>query len=69
MKEFDLAGHEFIELNKLMKLMRMVESGGEANARIDSGEVTVNGNIETRKRNKLRPGDIIVFQSITVKIK
>lgn len=69
MKEFDLEGHEFIELNKLLKLMRLVASGGEANGRIDNGEVMVNGTVEMRKRNKLRVGDVVLFQKTTVVIK
>jgi len=68
-KEFNLEGHEFIELNKLLKLLKMVESGGEANIRIENGEIMVNGAIETRKRNKLRPGDIVVFQENSVLIR
>ena len=67
-KEFDLQGHEFIELNKLLKLLRMVGSGGEANSRIENGEVMVNGVMETRKRNKLRPGDVVLFHGISVTI-
>ena len=69
MKEFDLEGHEFIELNKLLKLLKMVGSGGEANIRIDNGEVMVNGAIEMRKRNKLRAGDIVLFQESSVVIR
>jgi ribosome-associated protein len=69
MKEFDLDGHEFIELNKLLKLMKMVGSGGEANGRIENGEVMVNGLVETRKRNKLRAGDIVLFQESSVLIR
>ena len=67
-KECDLQGHEFIELNKLLKLLRMVGSGGEANSRIENGEVMVNGVMEKRKRNKLRPGDVVLFQGISVTI-
>jgi len=67
-KEFDLQEHEFIELNKLLKLLRMVGSGGEANSRIENGEVMVNGVMETRKRNKLRPGDVVLFQGNSVTI-
>jgi ribosome-associated protein len=68
MREFDLDGHEFIELNKLLKLLRLVGSGGEANAYIESGEVIVNGNVEHRKRNKLRPGDVVEFNGQQIKI-
>ena len=67
-KEFSLDGHEFIELNKLLKLLRLVSSGGEANSRIENGEIKVNGTVETRKRNKLRPGDVVSFLENTVSI-
>jgi len=69
MKEFELEGHEFIELNKLLKLTRIAASGGEANGRIENGEIMVNGIIEFRKRNKLREGDIVTFKEISIIIK
>lgn len=62
MHEFYLQGREYIELNKLLKLTRLVNTGGEANIYIDNGEVLVNGAIEKRRRNKLRPGDVVKFQ-------
>ena len=69
MKEFNLEGHEFIELNKLLKLMRTVGSGGEANGRIVNGEIMVNGLVETRKRNKLKAGDVVSFQDVSIIIR
>ena len=69
MQEFQLKGKDYIELNKLLKLLNWVGTGGEANLMIDNGEVTVNGVIETRRRNKLRPGDKIDFLSNAVEIK
>ena len=68
MKVFELKGHEFIELNKLLKLLRIVNSGGEANLLIENNEVQVNGSIETQKRKKLRVGDIISVQDAVIKI-
>jgi ribosome-associated protein len=69
MIEFDLQGRDYIELNKLLKITNLVSTGGEANIRIDQQEVMVNGQIETRRRNKLREGDIVVFgeQSILIR--
>ena len=67
-KTFDLEGLEFIELNKLLKLLRLVNSGGEANLFIDQGEVYVNGVVETRRRRKLRNGDVISFLNSSVQI-
>lgn len=69
MKEFELNGTEFIELNKLLKLLRFVGSGGEANQWIDSGAVMVNNEVETRRRRKLRPGDSVLFQAHSVVVK
>ena len=61
-------GHEFIELNKLLKLMRLVGSGGEANMAIDNGLVEVNNIVETRRRRKLRTGDRVAFNAASVEI-
>ena len=69
MHEFYLQGKEYIELNKLLKLARLVDTGGEANIYIDNGEVLVNGVIEKRRRNKLRSGDVVKFQSQIITIK
>lgn len=69
MKEFDLEGHEFIALNQLMKLLSWVESGGEANLRIDNGEVVVNQSVELQRRKKLRRDDKIEFNDQVVVIK
>lgn len=68
MLEFNLEGHPFIELNKLLKMLSLVESGGEANHLISEGIVIVNGAIELQKRKKLREGDVVEFenQKITV---
>ena len=69
MDTFELQGHEYIELNKLLKRMRLVETGGEANSCIENGEVIVNGVVEMRKRNKLRDGYIVDFQGQKILIK
>ncbi len=66
--EFELEGYEFIELNKLLKIMNLVGTGGEANARIENGEILVNGEVETRKRNKLRAGMLVRLGDVSVKI-
>jgi len=69
MKEFDLEGHEYIALNQLLKMMGLVETGGEANIRVDDGEVMVNDAIELQRRKKLRPGDKVVFNGLSIIIK
>ena len=67
--EFVLSGKDFIELNKLLKIKSLVESGGFANRVITEGQVLLNGEIETRKRKKLYSGDIVVYQEISILIK
>lgn len=58
MREFKLTS-EYIELVKLLKLLRIAESGGHAKILVEEGEVYLNGNQEFRKRAKLRSGDIV----------
>jgi ribosome-associated protein len=67
--EFELNDYEYIELNKLLKFLNLVSTGGEANTVILEGEVLVNGQIETQKRKKLRPGDKVEFEGKTITIK
>lgn len=69
MIEFKLEDQEYIELNKLLKTLNLVSTGGEAKFRIDEGEVMVNDAVETQKRKKLRPGDKVTYLEHTVTIK
>ncbi|MEO9870867.1 RNA-binding S4 domain-containing protein [Ekhidna sp.] len=69
MEAFKLEGHDFIELNKLLKIMQLVGSGGEAKQFIDEGLVQVNGEVETQRRKKLRKGDKVKFEEQEVEIK
>lgn len=62
MEEFKLEGNEFIELNNLLKVMGLCESGGMAKAVIAEGRVKVDGNVELRKRCKIRKGQIVEFE-------
>ncbi len=60
--------HEFIALDKLLKLISLVGSGGEAHSVIEEGLVTVNGEVELQKRKKLRKGDVMVFEGTEITI-
>jgi len=51
--------HQPVELFKLIKFEGLANSGGEAKKIIEEGLVSVNGEIETRKRKKIVAGDII----------
>lgn len=48
-----------IRLDDFIKRSGLVGTGGEAKIRIQSGEVTVNGQIETRRRKQLGLGDVV----------
>lgn len=65
---FQLTDHDYIPLNNLLKVLHLVGTGGEAHIRIDNREVRVNGQIETQRRKKLRPGDVVEFQGKTIEI-
>ena len=52
---------EFVELYKILKFEGLADSGGDAKQAIADGLVTVNGEVETRKSKKIRPGDQIDF--------
>jgi ribosome-associated protein len=59
---------EPVELCRILKLENMVASGGEAKHVITEGLVTVNGEVETRKRKKIFSGDIIEFGDKKIRI-
>jgi ribosome-associated protein len=65
---YNLNGAEYIELIKLLKLLRIAESGGQAKMMVEDGEATLNGKPESRKRAKLRPGDVVQIFGQTIKI-
>jgi len=50
---------EFIELNQLLKLCGLADSGGAGGALVSEGNVQVDGQLELRKRCKIRPGQVV----------
>ena len=69
MMEFKLENGEYIELNKLLKTMSLIESGGMAKQIILDELVLVNNEVETRIRKKLRVSDVVEFDGNKVVIK
>ena len=67
MREFQLTS-DYIELVKLLKLLRIAESGGHAKIMVEEGEVSLNGTQEFRKRAKLRQGDIVEVFDVKIVI-
>jgi ribosome-associated protein len=60
MKEqtFKIKG-EFIELIKLLKACGFADTGARAQAFVEEESIKVNTRTETRKRAKIRPGDVV----------
>jgi ribosome-associated protein len=59
---------EYIELCSLLKAANLVMSGGEGKAVVAEGLVTVDGQTETRKRCKIRPGQTVGFEGTEIKV-
>tara|TARA_B100000686_G_C16250288_1_gene694104 strand:- start:114 stop:335 length:222 start_codon:yes stop_codon:yes gene_type:complete len=54
-----------IRLDQFLQVAQVVGSGGQAKHLIQNGQVTVNGEVETRRRRQLRPGDQVVIEDET----
>ena len=57
-----------VELHKILKFEGMAPSGGVAKLAIESGDVLVNGEVETRKRKKIVAGDTIEFNGEKIRM-
>lgn len=59
---------DFIKLGQALKVAGYVDDGVEAKLVIQNGEVTVNGEVDTRRGRKLVPGDVVEYDGKTLKI-
>ena len=50
---------EHVELNQLLKLAGLCDSGGAGKALVASGAVSVDGTVELRKTCKIRAGQLV----------
>jgi ribosome-associated protein len=57
-----------IRLGQLLKLAGIVEDGAQAREAIEAGEVTVNGEAETRRGRQLHVGDTVTLGGETLRI-
>lgn len=62
MEPFELDGRAFVELCDLLKLTGVRSSGGAAKMAVAAGLVTVDGEVELRKRCKIRPGQTVACE-------
>ena len=50
---------DMIRLGQFLKLADLIDTGGEGKILIASGDVTVNGEVDTRRGRQLHPGDVV----------
>jgi ribosome-associated protein len=57
-----------IRLGQLLKLAGLVDAGSEVKALLETGAVTVDGRVETRRGRQLRPGDVVAVAGQRVRV-
>lgn len=65
---FDLE-RDHVELNQLLKLVGLCDSGGAGKALVASGVVTVDGAVELRKTCKIRAGQRVRVGDVEVVVR
>lgn len=65
--EFQLRG-EFVELNQLLKLAGVCDSGGAGKALVAEGVVSVDGKVELRKTAKIRAGSVVTLGDVHIAV-
>ena len=61
-------GRDFVELNQLLKLAGLVDSGGAGKQVVASGAVSVDGVVELRKTAKIRAGQVVRFETVEIRV-
>jgi ribosome-associated protein len=64
---FELNG-EFVELNQLLKLVGLCDSGGAGKQIVASGDVKVDGKQELRKTAKIRAGQVVSLGDVKISV-
>lgn len=59
---------EFIELNQLLKMTGLCDSGGAGKALVAAGRVLVNGQAELRKTCKIRAGSVVTLGGLCITV-
>ena len=66
--EFQLRG-EFVELNQLLKLVGVCDSGGAGKALVAEGLVSVDGQVESRKTAKIHAGQVVTLGDMQIRVR
>lgn len=61
-------GEGGIRLGQLLKLVGLIDSGGEAKWALAEGEITVNGAVEARRGVQLHPGDVVAGRGREIRL-
>jgi ribosome-associated protein len=65
--DFELTS-EFVELNQLLKLVGLCDSGGAGKQIVASGDVRVDGKQELRKTAKIRTGQVVTLGDVRIAV-
>lgn len=65
--DFEL-DRDFVELNQLLKLAGLCDSGGAGKQLVASGAVRVDGALESRKTAKIRAGQAVRIGDVEIRI-
>jgi ribosome-associated protein len=65
--DFEL-DRDHVELNQLLKLVGLCDSGGAGKAIVASGAVAVDGEVELRKTCKIRVGQRVVLDDVEIRV-
>lgn len=66
--DFDL-DRDFVELNQLLKLAGLADSGGAGKQLVSSGAVAVDGVVESRRTAKIRKGQIVALGDVEIRVR
>jgi ribosome-associated protein len=68
--DFELEpGRDHVELNQLLKLVGLCDSGGAGKQLVASGQVSVDGAVELRKTCKIRSGQVVALGDVRIRVR
>ena len=65
--DFELEG-DYVELNQLLKLVGLCDSGGQGKLIVASGAVYVDGKQELRKTCKIHAGQTVQLDDVEIRV-
>lgn len=65
---FPLQGHPYVELNQLLKLCGLCDSGGAGKQLVAEGHVRVDGKAESRKTCKISVGQKVAIGDVLITV-